>query len=52
MNWATDGEPPVALDHAVEDYSPDIYRQKCAAVFEHVYESYPERDRGVYATAM
>lgn len=21
----------------------------CAAVFEHIYESYPERDQGVYA---
>ena len=24
-------------------YSPELYRQKCAAVFEHAYESYPER---------
>jgi type I restriction enzyme R subunit len=24
-------------------YTPELYRQKCAAVFEHVYESYPER---------
>ena len=30
-------------------YTPQIYEQKCAAVFEHVYESYPERDVGVYA---
>ena len=30
-------------------YVPEIYRQKCSAVFEHVYESYPERDAGVYA---
>ncbi|MEF8723173.1 hypothetical protein E4Q23_05855 [Candidatus Accumulibacter phosphatis] len=30
-------------------YGPDRYRQKCAAVFEHVYESYPERNAGVYA---
>lgn len=27
-----------------------IYAQKCAAVFEHVYESYPERDVGVYSS--
>jgi type I restriction enzyme R subunit len=26
--------------------------QKCSAVFEHVYESYPERDAGVYAGAV
>ena len=26
---------------------PELYRQKCSAVFEHMYESYPERDAGV-----
>ena len=30
-------------------YTPELYRQKCSAVFEHVYESYPERRAGVYA---
>lgn len=30
-------------------YTPEIYQQKCAAVFEHVYESYVERNQGVYA---
>jgi type I restriction enzyme R subunit len=30
-------------------YSTDLYKQKCAAVFEHVYESYPERTIGVYS---
>jgi hypothetical protein len=29
-----------------------IYEQKCSALFEHIYESYPERDAGVYATAV
>lgn len=24
-------------------YTPELYHQKCAAVFEHVYERYPER---------
>lgn len=28
-----------------------LYQQKCAALFEHVYESYPERSAGVYAVA-
>jgi type I restriction enzyme R subunit len=32
-------------------YTPTLYHQKCSAVFEHVYESYPERDAGVYAQA-
>ena len=30
-------------------YTPALYQQKCSAVFEHVYESYPERNVGVYA---
>jgi type I restriction enzyme M protein len=30
-------------------YMPELYKQKCSAVFEPVYESYPERDRGVYS---
>jgi type I restriction enzyme, R subunit len=30
-------------------YTPDLYHQKCSAVFEHVYESYPEKNAGVYA---
>jgi type I restriction enzyme R subunit len=24
-------------------YTPELYSQKCAAVFEHVYEAYPDR---------
>ena len=30
-------------------YTPELYQQKCSAVFEHVFESYPERNAGVYA---
>ena len=30
-------------------YEKPLYQQKCSAVFEHLYESYPERDAGVYA---
>ena len=33
-------------------YSPELYQKKCSAVFEHVYESYPERDEGVYTYTM
>jgi type I restriction enzyme R subunit len=32
-------------------YSTDLYKQKCSAMFEHFYESYPERDRNIYAAA-
>ena len=30
--------------------APELYGQKCSAIFEHVYESYPERNSGVYAS--
>ncbi len=41
-----------ALDDGLpRAYTPELYKQKCSAVFEHVYESYPERDIGVYANA-
>ena len=29
-------------------YTPVLYRQKCAAVFEHVYETYEDRGRSIY----
>jgi type I restriction enzyme, R subunit len=29
-------------------YTPDLYQQKCSAVFEHVYENYTERDVNTY----
>ena len=30
-------------------YTPEVYQTKCSAVFEHVYESYSERNAGTYA---
>ena len=32
-------------------YDKPLYERKCSALFEHIYESYPERDAGVYAEA-
>lgn len=32
-------------------YSPELYEQKCATIFEHIYESYPQSGEGVYAAA-
>jgi len=29
-------------------YTPELYQQKCSAMFEHFYESYPQRNSGVY----
>ncbi len=44
----------LAIQDALDDglprvYSKDIYEAKCAAVFEHVYESYQGEGKSVYA---
>lgn len=58
LNWRQKSTARSQLKLTIEDtldtglpraYTPELYNQKCAAVFEHVYESYPERDAGVYA---
>jgi type I restriction enzyme R subunit len=58
LNWRQKSSARSQLKLAIEDvldtglprtYTPDLYRQKCSALFEHVYESYPERDTSVYA---
>ena len=58
LNWRQKTTARSQLRLAIEDtldlglpraYTPELYRQKCSAVFEHVYESYPERGIGVYA---
>ncbi len=42
-----------ALDQGLpRTYSKDIYQTKCAAVFEHVYESYFDDGKSVYSAAM
>ena len=51
LNWRQKAAARSQLKLAIEDtldsglpraYTPEIYSQKCSAVFEHVYESYPE----------
>ncbi|MGA7950864.1 MAG: type I restriction endonuclease subunit R [Thiobacillaceae bacterium] len=58
LNWRQKSTARSQLKLAIEDtldtglpraYTPELYGQKCSAVFEHVYESYPERNVGVYA---
>lgn len=58
LNWRQKSAARAALRLAIEDtlesglpqsFELELYRQKCAALFEHVYENYPERDQGVYA---
>ena len=29
-------------------YTPDLYKQKCSAVFEHVYEVYGDKGASLY----
>ena len=60
LNWRQKFAARSQLKLTIEDtldiglpraYTPELFQQKCAAVFEHVYESYPERNAGVYAMA-
>jgi len=57
LNWRQKAAARSALRLAIEDtldaglpraYAPETYREKCSAIFEHVYESYPELNAGVY----
>ncbi len=60
LNWRQKSTARSQLKLAIEDtldtglpraYDKPLYEQKCSALFEHVFESYPERDAGVYAEA-
>jgi type I restriction enzyme R subunit len=57
LNWRQKAAARSQLRMRIEDvldnglpraYSPELYQEKCAAIFEHVYESYPEKNRGIY----
>lgn len=60
LNWRQKSAARSSLKLAIEDtldnlpqgYDRPLYAQKCSALFEHVYESYPERGVGVYAEAV
>ena len=58
LNWRQKSTARSQLKLTIEDtldsglprvYTPEVYREKCSAVFEHVYESYPERNVGTYS---
>ncbi len=60
LNWRQKAAARSSLKLAIEDmldaglpraYTPEVYRQKCSALFEHVYERYPERKRNIYMGA-
>jgi len=58
INWRQKSTARSQLRLTIEDtldnglpraYTPELYHDKCSAVFEHVFESYPEWNAGVYA---
>jgi len=58
LNWRQKAAARATLKLTIENvldsglpraYEKVLYQEKCAALFEHVFEGYPERDAGVYA---
>jgi len=39
------------LDHLPQSYSAEVYEQKCEQVYQHIYDSYQERERSIYTSA-
>ncbi|GEM_PF-13395 len=61
LNWRQKASARSQIRLAIEDlldtglpraYDKPTYQQKCSVLFEHVYESYPEQNVGVYAMAV
>jgi type I restriction enzyme, R subunit len=57
LDWRKRQAARARIEDAIKDlldsglpraYSKDIYNQKCSAVFEHFYESYPQKDVNPY----
>jgi type I restriction enzyme R subunit len=60
INWREKSAARSQLKLGIEDvldsglpraYDKPMYQQKCSALFEHFFETYSERDGGVYAEA-
>jgi type I restriction enzyme R subunit len=58
LNWREKAASRAQLKMAIEDaldmglpraYTPELYQQKCATIFEHIYVSYPEREKSIYS---
>ena len=58
LNWQQKSSARAKLKLQIEEaldiglpraYTPELYQQKCEAVFAHIEQAYPERDRSVYA---
>ena len=61
LNWRQTVTARSRVKLAIEDvldqglpraYTPDLYKQKCSAVFEHVYEAYGDRGVSPYVSGM
>jgi type I restriction enzyme R subunit len=57
LNWRQKAAARSQIKLTIEDlldqglpraYTPDLYQQKCSAVFEHVYETYGDRSGSIY----
>ncbi|MFM7265845.1 MAG: type I restriction enzyme endonuclease domain-containing protein, partial [Cyanobium sp.] len=60
LNWQQKFDARAKLEVVIEEaldiglpraYTPELYQQKCEAVFAHIEQAYPERDQSVYAPA-
>ncbi|MFN9646020.1 MAG: type I restriction enzyme endonuclease domain-containing protein, partial [Cyanobacteriota bacterium] len=60
LNWQQKFDARARLKVVIEEaldlglpraYTPELYQQKCEAVFAHIEQAYPERDQSVYAPA-
>ena len=59
LNWQEKSSARSQLKLLIEDaldlglpraYSKELFQQKCAAVFAHIEQAYPEHNRSIYAT--
>ena len=61
LDWRKQQQAHAAVKLAIEDaldrslppaYSPEMFKQKCEAVYLHVYDSYYGAGRSLYASAL
>jgi type I restriction enzyme R subunit len=59
LDWRKRQSTRARIEDAIKDsldtglprpYSPEIYKQKCSALFEHFYENYPQKDANTYSS--
>jgi type I restriction enzyme, R subunit len=61
LDWRKRQAARARVEDAIKDlldsglpraYDPELYNQKCSAVFEHFYENYPQMDANVYTAVL